>query len=102
MPQPSRRRRRFRRALSALGAVLAVGCFPKDSSHQVVVVVEAPAGVVIRGQEMSLHARAYNVNGSDTTAVGNVAFQWISEASSLATIQDDGGGYATVTGVNSG
>jgi len=38
------------------------------------------------------------VIGSDTQDVKNVVFQWISTNPTLATIQDDGGGHAAVTG----
>jgi len=86
-------------ALAVAGATCA---FPTDKSDQVTVVIEAPKVVVIRGQRLPLVARAVRVIGSDTQDVKNVVFQWISTNPTLATIQDDGGGHAQVTGVNSG
>jgi hypothetical protein len=87
-----------------LAAALAgVTCaFPTDKSDEVKVVIQAPSLVVIRGQKLPLFARAFRVSGVDTLDVQNIVFRWISTNPNLATVQDDGGGYAQVTGVNSG
>lgn len=90
--------------LATVAAALAgVTCaFPTDKSDQVHVSLEAPSQVVLRGKEMSVHARAWRVIGPDTQPIGNVAFAFGTGSSTTATVQNDGGGYATVTGVNSG
>ena len=82
-------------------ALAGVTCaFPTDKSDEVRVVIQAPSLVVIRGQKLPLFARALRVSGNDTLDVKNIVFQWISANANLATVQDDGGGYAQVTGVN--
>jgi hypothetical protein len=87
-----------------LAAALAgVTCaFPTDKSDKVFVTLEAPALVVLRGQDMSVYAQAWHVVGIDTQAISNVDFQFYTGSTSIARVQNDGGGYATVTGVNSG
>ena len=86
-------------AVALAGATCA---FPTDKSDKVHVSLEAPSKVVLRGQEMSVYARAWRLNGPDSQAITNVAFAFGTGSSTTATIQNDGGGYATVTGVNSG
>jgi hypothetical protein len=84
-------------------ALTGVTCaFPTDKSDEVRVIIQAPSLVVIRGQQLPVFARAFRVSGADTLSVRNIVFQWISTNTNLATVQDDGGGYAQVTGVNSG
>jgi hypothetical protein len=84
-------------------ALTGVTCaFPTDKSDQVTVALHAPSLVVIRGQQLPVFARAFQVNGTDTVDVKNIVFRWSSGNTNLATVQDDGGGYAQVTGVNSG
>ncbi|HWC74062.1 MAG TPA: PPC domain-containing protein [Gemmatimonadales bacterium] len=63
--------------------------------------LDAPSHVVLRGQDMSVYAQAWRVSGVDTQAITNVAFDFAS-GSSIALVKNEGGGYATVTGVNSG
>ncbi len=86
-------------AVALAGATCA---FPTDKSDNVHVSLEAPSKVVLRGQEMSVYARAWRLNGPDSQPITNVAFAFGTGSSTTATIQNDGGGYATVTGVNSG
>jgi len=86
-------------AVALAGATCA---FPTDKSDKVLVTLEGPSRVVLRGQEMSVHARARRVIGPDTQPITNVAFAFGTGSSTTATVQNDGGGYATVTGVNSG
>src|SRR5687768_10554206 len=88
----------------ALAAALTgVSCaFPTDKSDQVFVTLDAPSGVVLRGQEVSVLARAWRVVGTDTQQITNVDFQFVSGSGTIASVQKDCCGYATVTGVNSG
>lgn len=88
----------------ALGLVAsAVTCtFPSDRSNEVIVLIEAPHTFLLRGQEMSVHARAVRIAGSDTVDVPNVDFQWSSGSGGTARVDKNAGGYATVTGVNPG
>src|SRR6266566_24198 len=86
-----------------LAAALSVTCaFPTDKSDRVFVTLEGPSRVVLRGKEMSVYARAWHMIGTDTQPITNVAFAFGTGSSTTATVQNDGGGYATVTGVNSG
>ena len=86
-------------AVALAGATCA---FPTDKSDKVFVTLDGPSRVVLRGQEMSVSARAWHVVGSDTQAITNVAFAFGTGSITTATVQKDSGGYATVTGVNSG
>ncbi|MDP3911737.1 MAG: PPC domain-containing protein [Gemmatimonadales bacterium] len=76
--------------------------FPTDKSDSVFVTLESPSLVVLRGQDMSVYARAWRAIGADTQPINNVQFAFYSGSESIARVQDDGAGYATVTGVNSG
>lgn len=89
--------------LGYLSLALVSACsFPTDKSEGVFVTLEAPSLVVLRGQDMSIYARAWRVIGSDTQPINNVQFAFYTGSSTIARVQDDGAGYATVTGVNSG
>lgn len=99
MSFPSRPARLAAIALALAGPTCA---FPTDKSSEVFVTLEAPSQVVLRGQDMSVFARAWHVVGTDTQPVANVHFAFATGSSSIARVEDDGGGYATVTGVNSG
>ncbi len=89
------------RALAAV--LLGTACaLPTDKSDKVFVTLSAPSQVVFRGQDVSVYAQAWQVVGSDTQAIGNVDFAFQTTSSSIARVQSDGGGHATVTGVNSG
>lgn len=84
-------------------ALFGVSCaFPTDKSDKVFVTLNAPAHIVLRGQDMSVYAQAWRVAGSDTQAITNVDFAFSTGSSAIARVDNDGGGYATVTGVNSG
>src|SRR5207245_9085573 len=87
-----------------LAAALAgVSCsFPTDKSDQVFVTLDAPARVVLRGQDMSVYAQAWHVVGMDTQRIGNVDFAFSTGSSTIARVEKNTGGYATVTGVNRG
>jgi hypothetical protein len=91
-------------ALPALGAaIVAAGCsFPTDKSDKVIVTLQAPAKIVLRGEDMSVYAQAWHVSGTDTVPITNVDFAFGTGSTTIARVQPDGGGYATVTGVNSG
>src|SRR3989442_4491016 len=86
-------------AVALTGATCA---FPTDKSDKVHVTLQGPSRVVLRGQEMSVHARAWRLIGTDSEPITNVAFAFGTGSGTTATVQNDGGGYATVTGVNSG
>jgi hypothetical protein len=94
----------FRRGLVlALLASGSVTCsFPTDKSDQVIVLIESPSAIVIRGEQMPLGARAFRVSGADTVEIPNTSFAWATGDASLATVQPAGGHEADVTGVNSG
>src|SRR5687767_7108912 len=96
--------------LAALALALAsVTCsFPDDTSSEVYVTIEAPALVVLDGDEMSIQARAWRRIGAPDTGnlddqpLGNVDIQWISGSNSIARVENTGGGHATVLGVSPG
>jgi hypothetical protein len=98
--------RRFSLAtpIVTLAAVLAGAtcAFPTDKSDKVFVTLEAPAPIVLRGQDMSVYARAWQVTGTDTEPITNVDFAFGTGSTTIARVENDGGGFATVTGVNSG
>lgn len=84
-------------------ALVGITCaFPTDKSDKVFVTLTAPAHVVLRGQEISVQAQAWRVIGTDTQAITNVDFAFYSGSGSVARVDKDCCGYATVTGVNSG
>ena len=84
-------------------ALSVVTCaFPTDKSDKVFVTLEAPSRVVLRGKEMSVFARAWRITGADTQPITNVEFSFASGSGSVARVDKNCCGYATVTGVNSG
>lgn len=84
-------------------AFAGVSCsFPTDKSDKVFVTLDAPARVVLRGQDMSVYAQAWHVVGIDTQRIGNVDFAFSTGSGTIARVEKNAGGYATVTGVNSG
>src|SRR5436309_14339516 len=84
----------------ALGGVTSA--FPTDKSDKVFVTLEGPSRVRRRGHGMSVYAEAWRLGGTDSQPITNVAFAFGTGGSTTPTVQNDGGGYATVTGVNSG
>jgi len=89
--------------LTIAAALAAVTCaFPTDKSDKVFVTLLSPSHVVLRGQEVSVYAQAWRVVGTDTQAITNVDFAFSSGSGSVARVDKDCCGYATVTGVNSG
>jgi hypothetical protein len=93
-------------ALALAGATCA---FPDDNSVQVYVTIESPTGVVLDGDEMTIQARAWRQVGSardtgtvDDESLGNVDFLWTSSSTTVARVEENSGGYATVQGVNPG
>ncbi|OLB50971.1 MAG: hypothetical protein AUI08_04295 [Gemmatimonadetes bacterium 13_2_20CM_2_65_7] len=89
--------------VSLTAALAGVSCsFPTDKSDKVFVTLDAPARVVLRGQDMSIYAQAWHVVGIDTQRIGNVDFAFSTGSSTIARVEKNTGGYATVTGVNSG
>ena len=84
-------------------ALFAASCaLPTDKSDKVFVTLAAPGQIVLRGQDMAVYAQAWRVTGADTQAITNVDFAFTTGSSSIARVENDGSGYATVTGVNSG
>ena len=89
--------------VSLATSLAGVSCsFPTDKSDKVFVTLDAPARVVLRGQDMSIYAQAWHVVGIDTQRIGNVDFAFSTGSSTIARVEKNSSGYATVTGVNSG
>jgi hypothetical protein len=93
-----------RASIVTLAAVLfSPACsFPTDNSDKVFVTLDAPARLLGRGQDMSVQARAWHVVGVDTQQIANVDFTFSTGSSTIARVERNCCGYATVTGVNSG
>jgi hypothetical protein len=89
-------------AAIALALAGATCRFPTDKSDAVFVTLVAPSGVVLRGQDVDVYARAWRVLGTDTQSVANVDFAFYTSSSATARVEETCCGYATVTGVNSG
>lgn len=93
-----------------LGTALnGVTCaFPADNSPEVYVTIETPALVLLDGAEMTVRARAWRLIGTPDTGngddqpLGNVDFQWTSSTTTVAHVDNNGAGYATVLGVAPG
>jgi len=84
-------------------ALAGVTCaFPTDKSDKVFVTLQAPSHIVLRGQEVSVYAQAWRVIGADTQPITNVDFEFTSGSGTIARVDRECCGYATVTGVNSG
>jgi hypothetical protein len=94
------------RTPKALGAAVLVllgsACNIEDSSSEVTVQITSPDPIVVRGDRVSLQARAFRVVGVDTFDIKNVRFQWATDNPSLATVAGDDYGGAELTGVNAG
>ena len=92
-------------AVTLIGVTCA---FPDDNSPDVYVTIETPALVLLDGGEMTIQARAWRLIGTPDTGngddepLGNVEFQWTSNAGNVARVENNGGGYATVLGVAPG
>src|SRR5258706_7547071 len=83
-------------------ALAGVTCaFPSDNSDKVFVTLQAPAHVVLRGQEVSVYAQAWRVVGTDTQAIANVDFAVTSRSGSVAPGDKDCCGHANVTRLDS-
>jgi hypothetical protein len=90
-------------------ALAAVTCsFPTDKSNEVYVTIEYPSTVVLDGDEMTVRARAWRQVGTrdsgnaDDEALANVDFAWFTSAGTVARVQKDAQGYATVQGIGPG
>src|SRR5260370_38930850 len=94
--------RRRRLTVCAVALVASTCAFPTDNSPKVLVLIDAPRTFVLRGDQMSVHARTVRIVGIDTVDVPNVDFHWVSGGSTIATVAADCCGYATITGVNKG
>src|SRR5256885_10918022 len=85
--------------IASLAAALAgASCsFPTDKSDKVFVTLDAPARVVLRGQDMSIYAQAWHVVGIDTQRIGNVDFAFSTGSSTIARVEKNTGGVAPGT-----
>lgn len=100
----------FPAAVAAAALLAGVTCsFPSDNSNEVYVTIETPALVVLDGDEMSVRAHAWRMVGGvadtgngDDVEVGNADFVWYTSATSIARVEKEVQGYATITGVNPG
>jgi hypothetical protein len=96
---------RIRTPLAA-GAVIVLltglACSIDDNSGEVFVLVESSAPIVVRGEQVSLHARALRLVGADTIEIKNIRFVWTTTDPTRATIVGDDYGGAELTGVNAG
>ena len=105
-----RRHHRFFWVLGLLAGLAVATCqFPTDKSDEVYVTIEAPAQVVLDGDEMTVRARAWRTIGGardsgtvDDIAIANVDFQWTASNGTVARILPDVQGYATLEGLNPG
>jgi len=96
--------------LGLLAAFAVATCqFPTDKSDEVYVTIEAPAQVVLDGDEMTVRARAWRTTGGardsgtvDDVAIENVDFQWTASNGTVARILPNVQGYATLEGLNPG
>src|SRR5437899_13037256 len=72
--------------IASLAAALAgASCsFPTDKSDKVFVTLDAPARVVLLGQDMSIYAQAWHVVCIDTQRIGIVDFSFISGSSTIS------------------
>ena len=92
----------------AVGLAVATCSFPTDKSNEVYVTISAPTQVVLDGDEMSVQARAWRLVGTpdsgngDDEAISNVDFAWSTSAGTVARVQEDAQGYATIQGIGPG
>jgi hypothetical protein len=96
---------------AAAAAVLLAGLtcsVPSEAANSVYVTIEAPALVLLDGDEMSVRARAWRTVGGvpdsgngDDAEITNVVFDWHADAA-VANVSPDLQGYATVSAVNPG
>jgi hypothetical protein len=92
----------------AAGLAVATCSFPTDKSNEVYVTIEAPTQVVLDGDEMTVRARAWRLVGTpdsgngDDEAVANVDFAWSTSAGTVARVQKETQGYATIEGISPG
>src|SRR5438309_11041265 len=86
-----------------LAALSGVTCaFPTDKSDQVFVTLQAPAHIVLRGKEMSVQARAWEVGGVDTMPITHVGSALRRGINTIARDEDTGNDYVHVTAGVSG
>ena len=105
-----RRHHRFIWVLGLLAGLAVATCqFPTDKSNDVYVTIEAPSQVVLDGDEMTVRAHAWQEVGGvrdsgnvDDIALANVDFQWSVSLGTVARVQPDAQGYATLQGLNPG
>lgn len=92
------------RAVS-LSAVIALSAcaVPSDQSDQVVITIEAPATLLVRGRTLVLTAHAWRRGAAgELSQLPGVAFDWKTLRPDLATVDPRLDGTALVTPVNAG
>src|SRR4051794_20414812 len=101
LPHPLRS---HRLALIRAATIGLAGCaMPSDQTDQVVVTIEAPTGLLVRGRTMVLSAHAYQpAEGGGTTELPGVVFRWNTSTPDLVTLEERPDGTALVTPVNEG
>jgi hypothetical protein len=105
-----RRHHKFIWVFGLLAGLAVATCqFPTDKSNDVYVTIEAPSQVVLDGDEMTVRARAWQEVGGvrdtgnvDDIALSNVDFQWSVSVGTIARVQPDAQGYATLQGLSPG
>ncbi len=104
-----RRHHRYIWVLGLLAGLAVATCqFPTDKSNEVYVTIEAPSLVVLDGDEMTVRARAWRLVGTpdsgngDDEPLGNVDFAWSTSTGTVARVQKDAQGYATIQGIGPG
>src|SRR5437016_13105510 len=79
--------------VSLTAALAGASCsFPTDKSDKVFVTLDAPARVVLPGQDMSVYAQAWHVVGIDTQPIRDVDFAFSTCSSTIAPLGKSTGG----------
>jgi hypothetical protein len=94
----------FRRLALAAAVLASITCaFPTDVGSNAYVTIVSPGPVLLRGGDLTLEARVWlRLSGGDSVELKNVALQWSSGDTHLATVTSAGSSTGRVTGVNSG
>lgn len=104
-PIPASRLERTDALLGCAGLLLAaLTCaFPTDESHGVFVTIDAPTGVLVRGDSIVLVAYAWQRDAAGRQLpLEGVSFHWFSPESSVVAVHDRHDKSAAVFGLNIG
>ena len=87
-----------------LASCLAAGCaFPTDQSGEVVVTIDAPSDVVVRGTSVQVNGHlARRISAGHSEPIPGADITWRSSDPAIATVAGASDGSATVTGLRSG